>query len=228
MRILMIEDDRELCEACAPQLRAAGFEADFCHDGGEALYYLRQPIYDLCILDRMLPGSDGLALLASARAEGVRTPVLMLTAMGRVGDRVDGLDAGADDYLTKPFDMRELLARVRALARRPGTLAAPDLLCYGDLSLDRGSLALRGGKGACVLSKKEAEVLGALLQGGGRTLSRALLFGRVWGADTEVEEASLDSYIHFVRRRLAAVSERVRVATVRGVGYRLEDARDAP
>ena len=168
MRILMIEDDRELCEACAPQLQAAGFEADFCHDGGEALYYLRQPIYDLCILDRMLPGSDGLALLAAARAEGVRTPVLMLTAMGRVGDRVDGLDAGADDYLTKPFDMRELLARVRALARRPGTLAAPDLLRYGDLSLDRGSLALRGGKGACVLSKKEAEVLAALLQGGGR------------------------------------------------------------
>ena len=227
MRILMIEDDRELCEACAPQLRAAGFETDFCHDGEEALYYLRQPLYDLCVLDRMLPGADGLSLLAAARAEGVRTPVLMLTAMGRVGDRVDGLDAGADDYLTKPFDMRELLARVRALARRPGALAAPDLLCYADLSLDRGSLALRGDKGGCVLSKKEAEVLAALLQSGGRTLSRALLFGRVWGADTEVEEASLDSYIHFVRRRLAAVSERVRVATVRGVGYRLEDVQNA-
>ena len=207
MRILLVEDDEALCAAVAPLLEQEGYRVDVCRDGDDALYYMRQRMFGLCILDRMLPGRDGLSVLRAARAEGLDTPVLMTTALGLVGDRVDGLDAGADDYLVKPFDVRELLARVRALARRPAPVA----------------LVLTGDKEQCTLSKKEAELLAALMENAGQTLSRSFLFGRVWGPGADVEEASLDSYVHFIRRRLRAVSSRVTVDTVRGVGYRLLD-----
>ncbi len=223
MRILMIEDDRELCDAVAMQLRQAGYSVDVSHDGEEGLYFMQQDVYDLVLLDRMLPLLDGLSALRRARGAGLATPVLLLTALGRVGDRVDGLDAGADDYLTKPFDMRELLARVRALARRPGEMRPRAELRYGDLLLDLSALTLEGEKARCTLSKKEGELLGALMKSGGQTLARSVLFGRVWGPGAEVEDANLDSYAHFIRRRLAAVSSRVRLVTVRGVGYRLEE-----
>ena len=235
MRILLVEDDEALCAAVAPLLEQEGYRVDVCRDGDDALYYMRQRMFGLCILDRMLPGRDGLSVLRAARAEGLRvvtygragraldTPVLMTTALGLVGDRVDGLDAGADDYLVKPFDVRELLARVRALARRPAPVAVSGRPCCGDLTLDMGTLVLTGDKEQCTLSKKEAELLAALMENAGQTLSRSFLFGRVWGPGADVEEASLDSYVHFIRRRLRAVSSRVTVDTVRGVGYRLLD-----
>ena len=123
MRILLIEDDRALCTALLPALQAAGYTVDTCHDGADGKALLCGGAYDVCVLDRMLPGLDGLSLLRAARAKGCTTPVLMLTALSGINDRVDGLDAGADDYLGKPFDTRELLARLRALTRRPGTTA---------------------------------------------------------------------------------------------------------
>ncbi len=225
MRILMVEDDKDLCAAVLQQLRSSGYEADACHDGEDGLYYLEQGIYDICLLDRMLPGLDGLSLLYTVRAKGIATPVLMLTAMGRIGDRVDGLDAGADDYLTKPFDMRELLARVRALARRPGTAEPDGIKQCGDIAMDTAQLTLNGPKGQCTLSKKEAELLAVLIANGGQTVTRLILLGKVWGPDAEVEEAILDSYIHFVRRRLCTVGAKASVLTVRGLGYRLEVPR---
>ena len=203
MRILLVEDDEALCAAVAPLLEQEGYRVDVCRDGDDALYYMRQRMFVLCILDRMLPGRDGLSVLRAARAEG--------------------LDAGADDYLVKPFDVRELLARVRALARRPAPVAVSGRPCCGDLTLDMGTLVLTGDKEQCTLSKKEAELLAALMENAGQTLSRSFLFGRVWGPGADVEEASLDSYVHFIRRRLRAVSSRVTVDTVRGVGYRLLD-----
>lgn len=144
MRILLVEDDEALCAAVAPLLEREGYRVDVCRDGDDALYYMRQRMFGLCILDRMLPGRDGLSVLRAARAEGLDTPVLMTTALGLVGDRVDGLDAGADDYLVKPFDVRELLARVRALARRPAPVAVSGRPCCGDLTLDMGTLVLTG------------------------------------------------------------------------------------
>lgn len=122
MRILLIEDDRALCTALLPALQAAGYTVDTCHDGADGKALLCGGAYDVCVLDRMLPGLDGLSLLRAARAKGCTTPVLMLTALSGINDRVDGLDAGADDYLGKPFDTRELLARLRALTRRPAPL----------------------------------------------------------------------------------------------------------
>ncbi len=169
----------------------------------------------------MLPGLDGLTLLRAARAQGVTTPVLLLTALAGAGDTVDGLDAGADDYLAKPFDTAVLLARLRALLRRSGGTAA---LTAGDLRLDTGELTLIGPAGSAVLSRKECDLLEALLRAPGRLQARSVLLARVWGPLAEVEEANLDCYIHFVRRRLAGVGSRARVVTVRGSGYRLEEA----
>lgn len=226
MRILIVEDDKQICDAVSMRLRQEGYEVDACHDGVLGLYYMKEGLYDLVLLDRMLPEMDGLTVLKRARAEGVASPVLLMTALGRIGDRVDGLDAGADDYLTKPFDTRELLARVRALVRRPGQLVDKEIVRYGDLELDLTALLLKGEKAQCTLSKKEADLLGVLMKSDGQTLARAVLFGRVWGPETDVEEASLDSYAHFVRRRLKTVSNRVSLVTVRGIGYRLEDSHD--
>lgn len=220
MHILLIEDDTALCAALAPALAGLG-KADFCHTGPEGLSLLVSGGYDLCILDRMLPGLDGLTLLRAARAQGVTTPVLLLTALAGAGDTVDGLDAGADDYLAKPFDTAVLLARLRALLRRSGGTAA---LTAGDLRLDTGELTLTGPAGSAVLSRKECDLLEALLRAPGRLQARSVLLARVWGPLAEVEEANLDCYIHFVRRRLAGVGSRARVVTVRGSGYRLEVA----
>lgn len=220
MHILFIEDDTALCAALAPALAGLG-KADFCHTGPEGLSLLVSGGYDLCILDRMLPGLDGLTLLRAARTQGVTTPVLLLTALAGAGDTVDGLDAGADDYLAKPFDTAVLLARLRALLRRSGGTAA---LTAGDLRLDTGELTLIGPAGSAVLSRKECDLLEALMRAPGRLQARSVLLARVWGPLAEVEEANLDCYIHFVRRRLAGVGSHARVVTVRGSGYRLEVA----
>lgn len=222
MRILMIEDDQALCAALQPALAGAGYTVDFCHNGPDGLALLASGAYAVCVLDRMLPGMDGLALLRAARARGLAAPVLMLTALDAVGDRVDGLDAGADDYLTKPFDTRELLARLRALARRPAAAGADQALHCGDALLDTGQLTLAGPAGRVTLSPRECSLLEALLRAPGRLQGRAVLLARVWGPLAEVEDANLDCYIHFVRRRLATVGSTVRVVTVRGAGYRLE------
>lgn len=221
MRVLMIEDDADLCEALRPALETAGFRADFCHNGTDGLALLASGAYDVCILDRMLPGIDGLSLLRAARTKGVATPVLMLTALSGIGERVDGLDAGADDYLAKPFDTRELLARLRALTRRPGTAAEPTLQS-GDVKLCPGEMTLSGPKGSARLTKRECDLLETLLRSPGRLQSRSYLLAQVWGPLAEVEDANLDCYIHFVRRRLQSVGSAARVVTVRGSGYKFE------
>lgn len=221
MRILMVEDDTALCEALRPSLETAAFRADFCHNGPDGLALLTSGAYDVCILDRMLPGLDGLSLLRAARASGVVTPVLMLTALSGIGERVDGLDAGADDYLAKPFDTRELLARLRALARRPGTAPAATLQ-EGDLALSPTELTITGPKGTVRLTKRECDLLETLLRSPGHLQTRTVLLAQVWGPLAEVEDANLDCYIHFVRRRLKSVGSTARIVTVRGSGYTLE------
>ena len=222
MRILLIEDDKALCRVLQPTLQAAGFASDCCHNGVDGLELLRSGYYDACILDRMLPELDGLILLKSARADGVSIPVLMLTALGQVGDRVTGLDAGADDYLSKPFDTRELLARLRALVRRPAELneAAHRIVC-GDLVLDTAQQTLTGPCATVTLSRRECDLLAVFCRAPDLLRARAVLLGSVWGADSEIEDASLDSYISFIRRRLTAVGSRAVIRTVRGAGYRL-------
>ena len=226
MRILLIEDDAALCTVLVPVLEKAGFGCDVCGRGPEGLALLQQNPYDAVVLDRMLPGMNGLELLRAARRAGCSVPVLLLTALGRVEDRVDGLNAGADDYLTKPFDNRELIARLRALGRRPAETVDTRLRC-GDLTLAPAALTLTGPAGAVRLSRNENALLEALLRRPGQLVGRDALFHAVWGAEDFVEEGNLDSYIHFVRRRLRAVGSRTAIQTVRGMGYCLA-GEDAP
>ena len=222
MRILMVEDDQALCAAVDIHLRQQGYTVDYAHTGEDGLHFALQNAYDLILMDRMLPELDGREAVRTLRSRGFSTPVLMLTALDGVPDRVDGLDAGADDYLAKPFAAEELLARIRALSRRPRQWESTSRLSAGDLELDTELAALRGPAGACSLSRREKQLLELFLRNAGQTLTRELLLSRVWGPDAPVEDGNLDNYIHFLRRRLRTVGSAVRLATVRSVGYRLE------
>lgn len=222
MKILMIEDDRELCEAVSFRLEQEGFSVDVCHDGEEGLYYMQESIHDLVILDRMLPHMDGVTLLKEARSRQIKTPVIFLTALGELNDKLTGLNCGADDYMVKPFAFEELSARIHCLLRRPGTYGASHELKLGDIAFDPDTRRLSGAQKECTLSNREGGLLEVFLRNPGQTLPRSLLLARVWGLDSDVEEGNLDNYIHFLRRRLKAVDSALVLKTVRGVGYQLE------
>ncbi len=222
MRVLMIEDDVKLCEVVCYQLEREGFTVDVCHDGDDGLRWIRQQAHDLVILDRMLPTVSGTTVLQRMRADGITTPVLILTALDTVADRVAGLDAGADDYLTKPFDIAELSARIRAMGRRPRQWENVSLIRCGDVTFDPEQRILTGQAGECSLSKREAALLESLLRHPGQTFTRNVLLSRVWGPDAPVEDGNLDNYVYFLRRRLNQVGSALEVKTIRGVGYKLE------
>ena len=223
MRLLLIEDDESLCLSLSYQLRQDGFAPETCHDGEEGLLWARQQGYDLILLDRMLPGMDGLTLLRQLRREGIHTPVIFLTALGQLSDKTGGLDAGADDYIVKPFAYDELLARIRCVLRRPAVLSGGDLLRYGDVTYDPGSLTLRRGTASTALSKRLGDLLELFLRNPGQTLPRQTILLRVWGMETEVEDGNLDNYTYFLRRSLRKVGSTLRLTTVRGIGYRVEE-----
>ena len=200
MKILLIEDDIDLSETMKFQLEKEGFQTELCHDGEEGLYLLMEQEHDLVILDRMLPGMDGVTVLKKARQVGVATPVIFLTALGELTDRVIGLDCGADDYLVKPFAYPELFARIRCLLRRPGRWNEENLLKIGDISFDPEINSLKCGKKECTLSKREGRLLEVFVRNPGQVLPRAVLLNKVWGLESDVEEGNLDNYIHFLRR----------------------------
>ena len=222
MKILLIEDDRDLAESMKFQLGKEGFETDVCTDGEEGLYYMQEKAHDLVILDRMLPSMDGVSVLKAARKAHVSTPVIMLTALGELNDRLTGLNGGADDYMVKPFAFSELLARIRCILRRPGNWEAASLLSLGDICFDPEDNRLKGNGKECTLSKREGELLEVFLRNPGQTLPRSVLLNRVWGLESDVEEGNLDNYIHFLRRRLKTVESTLNLRTVRGVGYVME------
>ena len=224
MRILLIEDDKALSLAITYRLRKEKLEVDCRANGPSGLEALQSAAYDLVLLDRMLPGMEGVELLRRMRRASDHTPVLILTAMDGIGDRVTGLDAGADDYLLKPFAMDELMARIRALSRRPAQWTPLEQTSAGDLSLDTDRMLLRCGETAAELSRREGQLLAFLLRHPGQVLPRPLLMDRVW-ADTIVEEGNLDLYIHFLRKKLAEVGSTARIRTVRGIGYQLSVSR---
>lgn len=223
MNILMIEDDKDLCEAVSFRLEQEGFSVTACHDGEEGLYYMGETPYDLVILDRMLPHMDGIQVLKEARSHQIKTPVLMLTALGELDDRLSGLNGGADDYMVKPFIFEELLARIRCLLRRPASYTAfADTVFLGDITYVPQTRTLSSHDKSCTLSSREGNLMEVFLRNPGQTLPRQLLLSRVWGLETDVEEGNLDNYIHFLRRRLKTVKSALQIKTVRGVGYQLE------
>lgn len=222
MRILLAEDDEKLRTSLAFQLEQEGFLVDTCSDGEEALYYIEQNIHDLILLDRMMPYLSGTDLLLKMRKEHNQTPVILITALGTLDDKVTGLDQGADDYLVKPFAFPELMARIRCVSRRPRKMKAVDKLSLGDITYQPEENLLTGNTSACSLSKREGDLLEAFLRSPGQPLSRTQLLTKVWGIDSDVEEGNLDNYIHFLRRRLKAVGSKVIIRTIRGVGYQID------
>lgn len=221
MKLLYAEDERQLSEAVVDILTYHKYLVDAVDNGRDAYDYALSGDYDGIILDIMMPGRDGLEVLSALRKNGCRTPILLLTAKTQVEDRIRGLDAGADDYLPKPFDMGELLARVRAMLRRREDFH-PDLLTFGDLSLNiqSGTLSCRGTD--FVLPKQEYRLMEQLMENHRIFLSSEELLVRAWGYDAETDVGSVWLYISYLRKRLAAMNSSVEIVSKRNIGYRLE------
>lgn len=225
MRILIVEDEVRLAATLQDLLELNGHTADICHDGESGLDNALSGIYDLVILDVMLPRRDGLSVLKQLRAEGSAVPVLMLTARAETADKVAGLDGGADYYLTKPFEPRELLACVRALGRRQPELRSGELLEFGDLTLDRAAFSLGCGERSLRLSRKEFDIMEQLMRNRGAVLTKETLLVKIWGFDSDAEDNNVEVYISFLRKKLDHLRSQVRIRTIRLVGYCLEDAK---
>ena len=221
MRILLIEDDLNFCETLRFQLEQEAYEVDVCHDGRDGLDLFLQDAHDIVLLDRMLPTMNGLLVLQKARQSGIFTPVILITALGELYDRIEGLDAGADDYIVKPFAFEELTARIRSLGRRSGKWEDDNLLTICDISYDCNARLLSGPTGSIRLSGREGRLLEVLLRSFELVIRREVLLSRVWGVDAEVENCNLDTYIHYLRKRLSYVGSTLALKTIRGVGYTL-------
>ena len=227
MRILLAEDDKDLNKALTWQLKGQGYNVDSCFDGDEALYYGEQNIYDVILLDRMLPYQEGTEVLTSLRKQSVNVPIILITALGTLQDKIEGLDLGADDYLVKPFEFEELMARIRCVTRRSTVLnAQPDTLSYRDIIWSEREMCLTGPDGNSTLSKREGSLLESFLHMPEQTIARETLLLKVWGPDSDVEDGNLDNYVYFLRRRLKAVGSLLQLKTVRGVGYKLCSQQD--
>ena len=222
MRLLLVEDEKRMAQALTELLRLEKYEVDHCADGISGLEAVQSGIYDIVILDVMLPGMSGLEIVKKARKAGIRTPILMLTAKGELDDKVAGLDSGADDYLTKPFLTKELLARLRALARR-NIHSSDGTLSFGDISLDTGTTALvcTANQQSVRLSEKEYRILEYLIANPGQILSREQLAVKIWGFDSDAEYNNVEVYMSFTRKKLAFVGAKTTIKAVRGVGYEL-------
>lgn len=223
-RILIIEDEEKMARMLARVLREEGYVVETAGDGRTGLGRALDDSFDLLIVDWMLPERSGIQIVSGLRAAGVATPALMLTARGQVEDRVEGLDAGADDYLPKPFALPELLARVRALTRRPranGETCGREIRA-GDIVLDPVRHVVRRGEERIDLTAKEFALLAALMQRPGRVFSRSVLLDTVWGVPGEVSTSVVELYVSYLRRKIDHPDEPSRIRTVRGVGYTFE------
>ena len=220
MKILIVEDEKILCDSLQAMLTQKGFQVEAAYDGETGKDYALLGIYDLLILDVMMPRLNGYELARQVRAKRCFTPILMLSAKSSLEDRIEGLSAGADYYLTKPFDQRELLACINALLRRQG--GQVDELRFGNTSLDLSSCMLLCGENFQRLSAREFDVMRFLLQSGDKILSKEVILARVWGYDSEAVENHVEVYVGFLRKKLQAIGSDVRIVAVRRLGYHLE------
>ena len=221
MRLLVVEDQKDLNEIIVRKLTNEHYSVDACYTGDDALDFIRCAEYDGIILDIMLPGTTGIGVLREMRASGNNTPVLLLTAMGTVEDRIAGLDAGADDYLVKPFDFNELMARVRAIVRRGGERAG-NVISSGDLTLDSASRTVTRGGQEIKLTAKEFDILEYLMQNQGRVLSRDKLSNHIWNYDYDGGSNVIDVYMYHLRRKIDRDFDEKKIQTVKGAGYMIK------
>ncbi len=221
MRILLVEDEIHLAQALTEIIKKNTYNADAVHDGQKGLEYARSGVYDLVILDIMLPKMTGIEVLRNLRSEKNSVPVLMLTAKDEIEDKVAGLDYGADDYMTKPFSTDELLARVRALLRRKGEVIDEEL-SFGDISLKLKKNELSCGENQVKLSLKEFQILELLMYNPDQILTKERIIDKIWGGDSDAEYNNVEVYISFLRKKLQFLGAKTEIKTVRGVGYSLE------
>lgn len=220
MHVLIVEDDVRLANALGHILRENGYGTDLVHDGEQGLAYAESGLYDVIILDVMLPRRDGFSVAAELRRKNVSTPVLLLTARDAVRDKITGLDSGADDYMTKPFSPAELLAHLRALTRRQGDVLF-ETAQAGDLTLNLESMDLSCGVKSIHLSHKEFCLAKVLMANVGRVVSKETLIERVWGVESSAEDNNVEAYVSFLRKKLRFLGSTTSIETVRGVGYRV-------
>ena len=222
MRLLFAEDEKSLSRAVTAMLVKSNYSVDAVYDGQDALDYLRAGNYDGAILDIMMPKMDGIEVLKTIRAEGIRTPVLMLTAKAEVDDKVLGLDSGANDYLTKPFSSKELLARIRAMTRTQ-TAQQSSVLSFGNITLDQTTYMLAGPGGSFRLANKEFQMLETLMANPHRLISSERFLEKIWGYDSEAEINVVWVYISYLRKKLTALNANVQIKATRNAGYSLEE-----
>jgi two-component system, OmpR family, response regulator ArlR len=222
MRILIVEDEVHLSEALAQILKKNNYTVDSVNDGISGLDNALSNIYDLILLDILLPGMDGITVLKNIRKEGILTPVIILTAKGEISDRVKGLDSGADDYLAKPFSSEELMARIRAALRRRGGIIPDNSLAYGDIELNTANLKLVKNDRSIKLILKESELLEMLITRKNSVVSKESIIEKLWGYESDAQDNNVEVYVSFLRKKLVFLNSDVVIGTVRGAGYILE------
>ena len=220
VRLFLVEDEKRMAQALCELLRLEKYDVDHYADGEEGLYAAESGLYDVIILDVMLPGKNGFEIAKEVRKSGIKTPILMLTAKSDVDDKVEGLDRGADDYLTKPFMTKELLARLRALVRRTSN-SSDGTLSFGDITLNTNSSSLICSDNSVRLSEKEFHILEYLILNQGQILTREQIATKIWGYESNAEYNNVEVYMSFVRKKLSFIKAKTEIKAVRGIGYEL-------
>lgn len=226
MRILIVEDEKALAEALSQILIKHNFIADCVFDGETGFDYIMSGVYDLILLDIMLPKKDGVSVLKEARKNGISTPTILITAKSEVSDKVIGLDSGADDYITKPFVTEELLARIRAILRRNTEVISDNELSFGGLMLNTSNCQLSSGERFIKLGFKEFQIMELFLKNVNNIVTKEKLIEKVWGFDSDAEYNNVEVYISFLRKKLNYLKSNVSIKTSRGLGYYLEESND--
>ncbi len=226
MKVLLVEDSEQLNKALSTVLKRNSFVVDSAFDGEEALFFLKEYQYDIIILDIMLPKIDGIEVLKRARNNGIQTPIIMLTAKSTTEDKIAGLDAGADDYLPKPFVVEELLARIRALTRRKPIYENTNLITFGDLSLDPSILTLSCGDKKVVLMNKELQIMSLLMEKKDKVVSLDTIIDKIYDFDADSTNENIWVFISYLRKKLDTIGSKVKIKTIRYQGYCLEYSND--
>lgn len=226
MRVLLVEDSVSLTDALESVLKREKFTVEIAHDGEEGVAYAETGVYDVILMDVMMPVKSGIEATRELRAKKINTPIIMLTALSEESDKIAGLDCGADDYITKPFSMSELLARIRAVTRRKGYIIPEDGLSYGGVTLNLYTYMLSSGEKSIKLSKKEAEIIRFFFEKPSFVAQRDQLISKVWGFDSEFESNNLEVFISFLRKKLRFLDAKFTIVPVRGVGYRLSEPKE--
>lgn len=226
MKVLIIEDEYSLADAIAETLKKENFAVKVETDGQMGEDEAIANVYDIILLDVMLPGKDGFEVLKALRREKISTPIIMLTAKSEIYDKLNGLENGADDYITKPFHMKELVARIKVILKRNSNLESTSLMNFEDLNLDVKSGKMKSGENEITINGKELELLETLLLNKNQIVSREILANKIWGYDSEAEYNNVEVYVSFLRKKLKIIESNVKIKAVRGIGYKLEVAND--